>query len=236
MLQVIFVIAIAAEAMTAALAAGRRKMDWFGVCVLAAVTALGGGTMRDTLLGHYPLSWVKEPLLLVVVCAAALLTIAVARFMEQLRWPFLLLDALGLVVFTIVGYNVALEMGQSPVIVIVSGMITGIVGGILRDVLCNDIPLVFSSQLYATVSIVTGALYYIGLQLNMVHDVVTIATIVIGFTLRVLAIRFNWGMPKFIYDKDLRCVRNRNACSCRVMPASICRRRRKSSMDCRPGA
>jgi uncharacterized membrane protein YeiH len=204
MLQVIFVIAIAAEAMTAALAAGRRKMDWFGVCVLAAVTALGGGTMRDTLLGHYPLSWVKEPLLLVVVCAAALLTIAVARFMEQLRWPFLLLDALGLVVFTIIGCNVALEMGQSPIIVIVSGMITGIVGGILRDVLCNDIPLVFSSQLYATVSIVTGALYYLGLQLNMVHDVVTIATIVIGFTLRVLAIRFNWGMPKFIYDKDLR--------------------------------
>ena len=204
MLQVIFVIAIAAEAMTAALAAGRRKMDWFGVCVLAAVTALGGGTMRDTLLGHYPLSWVKEPLLLVVVCAAALLTIAVARFMEQLRWPFLLLDALGLVVFTIIGCNVALEMGQSPIIVIVSGMITGIVGGIMRDVLCNDIPLVFSSQLYATVSIVTGALYYLGLQLNMVHEVVTIATIVIGFSLRVLAIRFNWGMPKFIYDKDLR--------------------------------
>jgi uncharacterized membrane protein YeiH len=74
----------------------------------------------------------------------------------------------------------------------------------MRDVLCNDIPLVFSSQLYATVSIVTGALYYLGLQLNMVHDVVTIATIIIGFSLRVLAIRFNWGMPKFIYDKDLR--------------------------------
>ena len=204
MLQVIFVIAIAAEAMTAALAAGRRKMDWFGVCVLAAVTALGGGTMRDTLLGHYPLSWVKDPTLLLICCAFALLTIALARFMEQLRWPFLLLDALGLVVFTIIGCNVALEMGQSPVIVIVSGMITGIVGGIMRDVLCNDIPLVFSSQLYATVSIVTGALYYFGLQLNMVHDVVTIATIIIGFTLRVLAIRFNWGMPKFICRKDLR--------------------------------
>ena len=204
MLQVILVIAIAAEAMTAALAAGRRKMDWFGVCVLAAVTALGGGTMRDTLLGHYPLSWVKDPTLLLICCAFALLTIALARFMEQLRWPFLLLDALGLVVFTIIGCNVALEMGQSPVIVIVSGMITGIVGGIMRDVLCNDIPLVFSSQLYATVSIVTGALYYFGLQLNMVHDVVTIATIIIGFTLRVLAIRFNWGMPKFIYHKDLR--------------------------------
>src|SRR5882757_7922074 len=91
MLQVIFLVAIAAEAMTAALAAGRRKMDWFGVCVLAAVTALGGGTMRDTLLGHYPLTWVKDPALLFVVCGAALVTIALARFMETLRWPFLLL-------------------------------------------------------------------------------------------------------------------------------------------------
>ena len=204
MLHVIFIIAIAAEAMTAALAAGRRKMDWFGVCVLAAVTALGGGTMRDTLLGHYPLSWVADPTLLIICCGFALLTIALARFMEHLRWPFLLLDALGLVVFTIIGCNVAIEMGQSPVIVIVAGMITGIVGGIMRDVLCNDIPLVFSSQLYATISIVTGALYYIGMQLNLVHDVVTVLAIVIGFSLRVLAIRFNWGMPKFIYDKELR--------------------------------
>lgn len=204
LLEVIFVIAVAAEAMTAALSAGRRKMDWFGVCVLAAVTALGGGTMRDTLLGHYPLSWVRDPWLLLVVCGAALVTIALARFMETLRWPFLILDALGLVVFTIIGCNVALEMGQSPIIVIVAGMITGIAGGILRDVLCNDVPLVFSSELYATVSIVTGILYYFGLQFSMQHDLVTVVAAAVGFTLRVVTIMFHWGMPKFIYDKDLR--------------------------------
>ena len=204
LLQVIFVIAVAAEAMTAALAAGKRRMDWFGVCVLAAVTALGGGTMRDTLLGHYPLSWVKDPTLLLVACGAALVTIGLARFMETLRWPFLLLDALGLVVFTIVGCNVALEMGESPVIVIVAGMITGIAGGILRDVLCNDVPLVFSGELYATISIITGVLYYWGLQFGFPHEVVTVVAGVIGFTVRVLAIVFKLGMPKFIYDKDLR--------------------------------
>ena len=135
MLHVIFVVAIAAEAMTAALAAGRRRMDWFGVCVLAVVTALGGGTMRDTLLGHYPLSWVADPNLLLIACGAALVTIALARFMDTLRWPFLILDALGLVVFTIIGCNIAIEMGQNPIIVIVAGMITGIAGGIIRDVL-----------------------------------------------------------------------------------------------------
>lgn len=204
LLQVIFVVAIAAEAMTAALAAGRRKMDWFGVCVLAAVTALGGGTMRDTLLGHYPLAWVRDPTLLLVACGAALVTIILARFMETLRWPFLVLDALGLVVFTIIGCNVAMDMGQAPVIVIVSGMITGIAGGILRDVLCNDIPLIFGGELYATVSIVAGIIYYWGLQLGITHEVVTIVAVVVGFSLRVAAIVFKWGMPKFIYDKDLR--------------------------------
>jgi uncharacterized membrane protein YeiH len=204
MLYVIFVVAIAAEAMTAALAAGRRRMDWFGVCVLAVVTALGGGTMRDTLLGHYPLSWVADPNLLLIACGAALVTIALARFMETLRWPFLILDALGLVVFTIIGCNVAMEMGQHPIIVIVAGMITGIAGGIIRDVLCNDIPLVFSGELYATVSIVTGIIYWGGLQLSVAHEFVTILAIIVGFSLRTLAIMFNWGMPKFIYDKELR--------------------------------
>src|SRR5690606_5868436 len=128
------------------------------------VTALGGGTMRDTLLGHYPLVWVADPNLLLIASGAALVTIALARLMDHLRWPFLILDALGLVVFTVIGCNVALEMGQSPVIVVVAGMITGIAGGLLRDVLCNDIPLVFSGELYATVSIVTGIIYYFGLQ------------------------------------------------------------------------
>lgn len=204
LLQTIFFVAIAAEAMTAALAAGRRKMDWFGVCVLACVTALGGGTMRDTLLGHYPLAWVENPWLLVICCLAALATIALARFMAALRWPFLLLDALGLVVFTIIGCNVAMEMGHPLIIVIVSGLVTGIVGGILRDVLCNDIPLVFSSELYATVAIVAGLLYTLGIQAGLQQDLVIVAVLLIGFALRVAAIVFKLEMPKFVYDKDLR--------------------------------
>jgi uncharacterized membrane protein YeiH len=204
LLQVIFVVAIAAESMTAALAAGRRKMDWFGVCVLACVTALGGGTARDLFLGHYPLIWVANPNLLLVCIGAALVTIVIARFMDKLRWPFLLLDALGLVVFTIIGCDVAISMGQPPLIVIVAGMLTGIGGGVLRDVLCNDVPLVFSGELYATVSIVTGVIYFLGLQWGQGAEIVTIVAIVVGFSLRSLAIMFKWAMPKFVYGKDLR--------------------------------
>jgi len=204
MLTIIFYVALTAEAMTAALAAGRRKMDWFGVCLLACATALGGGSARDIMLGHYPLAWVENPYLLLLVCGAALFTIAIARVVDRLRWPFLLLDGLGTVVFTIIGCNVAIGMGLHPLIIIVAGMVTGIVGGIIRDVLCNDIPLVFSSELYATVSLVTGVIYYFGRQLGFPSDLVIVAAIVVGFPLRVLSIINKWGMPKFVYDKDLR--------------------------------
>lgn len=204
MLQVIFYVAITAEAMTAALAAGRRQMDWFGVCVLACVTALGGGTTRDVVLGRYPLIWVENPYLLLICCAAAFVTIALARYMGALRWPFLLLDALGLAAFTIIGCNVALEMGQQPIIVVVAGMMTGIVGGILRDILCAEVPLVFSSELYATVAIVSGSLYVAGRYFDIPHDLLVIGTIAIGFLLRVAAIVWKLEMPKFVYDKEWR--------------------------------
>jgi uncharacterized membrane protein YeiH len=203
MLEIIFYIAIAAEAMTAALAAGRRKMDWFGVCLLACVTALGGGTLRDTFLGHYPLYWVGNPYILLLVCGAALFTIAIARVVDRLRWPFLVLDGLGLVVFTIIGCNVAMEIGAHPLIVIVAGMVTGIAGGILRDVLCNDVPLVFRSELYATVSIVTAIIYYFGLSAGIYPDLVILVAIAVGFPLRIFALLKKWEMPKFVYDKEL---------------------------------
>jgi uncharacterized membrane protein YeiH len=199
LLHTVFVIALAAEAMTAALAAGRRNMDWFGVCVLGCVTALGGGTARDLLLGHYPLLWVEQPAYLLVTTAAALFTIAVARIMERLKLIFLLLDAVGLVVFTISGCMVAMEMGQPIIIVIVAGMITGCVGGVLRDVLCNDVPLLFSGELYATVSAITACVFFFGVRAGLPVEVMTIAAMVAGFTLRALAIVFKIEMPRFVY-------------------------------------
>ncbi len=204
MLLIAFYIAITAEAMTAALAAGRRNMDWFGVCLIACVTALGGGTIRDILLDHYPLVWVENPYVLLLVCGAALLTIPLARLVDRLKWPFLLLDALGLVVFTVIGCNIGIEAGVHPIIVIVAGMVTGTAGGILRDVLCNDIPLVFQGELYATVSMITGIIYFAGLSAGLPIDVMIIGSIAIGFTLRVMALAFRWEMPKFVYDRDMR--------------------------------
>ncbi len=204
MLLIAFYIAISAEAMTAALAAGRRNMDWFGVCLIACVTALGGGTLRDILLNHYPLVWVENPYVLLLVCGAALLTIPLARLVDRLKWPFLLLDALGLVVFTVIGCNIGIEAGVHPIIVIVAGMVTGTAGGILRDVLCNDVPLIFQGELYASVSMVSGIVYFLGLNAGVPIDLMVVIAIALGFTLRVLAIALKWEMPKFVYDRDMR--------------------------------
>jgi len=202
-LHILFLVAIAAEAMTAALAAGRREMDWLGVCLLGCITALGGGSVRDVLLDHHPLSWIAHPHYLLITGGAALATIALARFAHSLRHLFLFLDAVGLVVFTIIGVDIALGLGLPWGVAVVSGMITGCVGGVLRDVLCNEIPLLFRAELYATVSIVSGALYLAGLALAWNHELVVGGSLLTGLTLRLLALRFGWSMPKFVYTRDL---------------------------------
>ncbi len=202
LLHSLYLIAIVAEAMTAALAAGRRDMDWVGVCVIACVTALGGGSMRDVLLGHYPLTWVAHPEYLGMTAGAALLTALCAPMLRHLRKVFLLLDALGLVAFTIIGCKVAQQMDLSLSVVIISGVITGCAGGVLRDVLCNDIPLLFRSELYASVSLVTGGLYMALEHYTGASGLAVPVALAAGLALRLLALRFNWQMPKFVYRGD----------------------------------
>ncbi len=197
-------VAVAAQAMTAALAAGRRSMDWAGVCMLGAITALGGGTIRDVLLGHYPLVWVERPSYLAIAAIAAFIAILIARAVHRLNVAFLVLDAIGLVVFTMAGCDVAWQMDASLPIVIVAGMITGCAGGVLRDILCNDVPLLFRSELYASVSVVTGLFYATAFGLTLNKEVWTALTFVLGLTFRLLAIRFKWEMPKFVFDSAER--------------------------------
>ena len=205
-LYALSLVALAAQAMTAALAAGKRSMDWVGVCMLGCITALGGGTIRDVLLGHYPLVWVQQPSFLLLTAGAALVTILVARMVHRLNTAFLVLDAIGLVVFTMAGCDVARQIDPSLplVVVVVAGMITGCAGGVLRDILCNDVPLLFRAELYASVSIVAGLFYMMGFALKMNGDLWTALTFVLGLSLRLLAIRYKWEMPKFVFDENRR--------------------------------
>lgn len=203
-LLTLYLVAITAEAMTAALAAGRRDMDWVGVCMIACVTALGGGSVRDVLLGHYPLTWVRHPEYLWITAGAAIITALIAPVMRRLHRLFLLLDALGLVVFTVIGCRIAQEMQLPITVVLISGMTTGCAGGVLRDILCNDIPLLFRKELYASVSVLTGAAFMVAQAMNLPMNTSMIIAMVLGLAMRILALRFNWQMPKFVYRDEWR--------------------------------
>lgn len=199
MLTSVYLIAICAEAMSGALAAGRRNMDLFGVSLIAFLTALGGGTVRDILLGHYPVSWTQHPEYIFLTIGAGLTAMLLSRFMHHLRQLFLVLDAMGLIAFTVIGCNVALGLDYALPVVAMAGIITGIFGGILRDILCNRTPQVLRQELYASVSLLVALLYLSLRQQGVNEDINLLASFSVGLLLRLSAIRFGWSLPMFSY-------------------------------------
>ena len=155
----------------------------------------GGGSIRDMLLGHYPLGWVQHPEYLLYTIGAAIAAALTARLVHRLKSAFLILDAMGLVAFSIIGCDIAASAGVHVAIVVLMGMITGIAGGLLRDILCNEVPLVLRRDLYATVSLLTGALYMGLLHFNVPHDIATLVALGVGFCCRLAAIYFVLALP-----------------------------------------
>ncbi|ELH0263854.1 trimeric intracellular cation channel family protein [Campylobacter jejuni] len=199
----LYIIGISAEGMTGALAAGRHRMDLFGVIFIALVTAIGGGSIRDVLLGHYPLTWVKHPEYIILICFCALVATKIPRVVTKLETLFLTLDAIGLVVFSILGAQIAIDQNHGFIIAIAAAVITGVFGGILRDILCMRIPLVFQKEIYAGIAIISGVIYYsliIWLELNAL--VCTLLTLFIGVIARLLAIKYQWSLPIFSYNEE----------------------------------
>ncbi|MCL1051258.1 trimeric intracellular cation channel family protein [Shewanella abyssi] len=199
-ISALWLIGILAEAMTGALAAGKKQMDLFGVVIIGCVTAIGGGTLRDMLLGNYPIIWVENAHYLLAIAAASLLTVMIAPLMRYLSRLFLAIDAIGLAVFSIVGAQKTLMLGYSAEIAIVMGVVTGVFGGVIRDILCNQVPLIFKKELYALVALLTAALY-VAMKLNGVTEWISLSVaLTFGFSFRMLAIRYHWSMPKFDYQ------------------------------------
>ncbi|MEW5966505.1 MAG: trimeric intracellular cation channel family protein [Pseudomonadota bacterium] len=183
--------AVAVNALTGVLDAGRKRMDLIGVMMVGAATALGGGTVRDVLLGR-PVFWISDQVYLVVALATTLVVFFAVRGLRLPPRLFLVPDALGLALFTIVGTKIALAWEAPWLAASLLGVITGVVGGVLRDVLCNEVPLIFvRGELYASAAW-AGALGLVGLQALGVEPVVAAAAgmaIVLGVRLAAMAFR-----------------------------------------------
>ncbi|MDR3710852.1 MAG: trimeric intracellular cation channel family protein [Capsulimonadaceae bacterium] len=182
-------------AVSGALEARERGMDVFGACAIGFVTALGGGTLRDMVLQHGPVFWVRDSTYIVLVTLASVATFLTAQRHTVPRRILLIADAGGLAVATTIGVQKALAASVSPVIALLMGVVTGVVGGIGRDVLCNEVPLVLCEDIYATVCLV-GAILFLALRATHVPtDLASPIAVAFMFALRVAAIALNLRLP-----------------------------------------
>ena len=188
---------VAVFAVSGALAAGRTGLDLLGVIVIASLTAVGGGTLRDVLLDRHPIFWVADPVYSAAVCSATLLTVVWVR-----AWPvpanaLLVADAMGLALFTMSGAQIAETAGLSPMIIVLMGTMTGVAGGVLRDLLTGVIPLILRRDIYATAAIAGIALYLLLQALGTTRAWAFGAGMTMVAALRLLAIMRGWQLPLF---------------------------------------
>lgn len=188
---------VAVFAISGALEAGRKHFDWLGVVVIAFVTAVGGGTLRDLLLDQN-IFWIRDTTYVYVVLAAAGITLAYVRFRKPPQTSLLIADALGLALFTISGAQIAEAQNLPPIIVIFMGTITGAFGGVVRDVLCGDVPILLRpSELYATTSIVGASVYLILQKLDVHTGAAALIGMLVIAVFRIAAIFWKLRLPVF---------------------------------------
>ncbi|MCX7860130.1 trimeric intracellular cation channel family protein [Chloroflexus sp.] len=188
---------VAVFAASGVIAARDRGLDMFGLLVVAAVTAIGGGTLRDVLLDRHPIFWISDSWYAIVIIVAALLTVAYLRVWPAPRMPLLVADALGLGLFALSGAQVAEAAQCPPLIVVLLGTMTGVTGGVLRDVLTAQVPLILRREIYATAA-VAGIAVYLGLGTFGVAQPIALGVgMFVVVVLRLLAVRRDLHLPAF---------------------------------------
>lgn len=198
-LYVLDLAGVAVFAISGALAAGRLELDLLGVLVLASLTAIGGGTLRDLLMNRHPVFWMRQPMYPLVICAAALGTVAYVRLWPVPLDALLVADAFGLVLFALTGAQLAEAARLSPLVVVLMGTITGTAGGVMHDIFSGKIPLLLRNDIYASAAI-AGIALYLGLKALGLRPAWAFGLgIVCVVTLRLCAIFFGWSLPRFQY-------------------------------------
>ncbi|HEX4961611.1 MAG TPA: trimeric intracellular cation channel family protein [Thermoanaerobaculia bacterium] len=197
-LYVLSLIGVGVFAASGALAAGRKGFDLIGVVVISGVTAIGGGTLRDVLLDRHPIFWIADPTQLLVILAAAALTLLYVRFRKPPWTALLVADALGLALFTISGAQVAEQRGLPGIIVVVMGTITGSAGGVMRDILSGEVPLLLRhTELYATAAIGGITVYLLAKAGGLDPTAAALAGMATVAALRFAAILWRLRLPVF---------------------------------------
>ena len=196
-LYTIDLIGTCAFAISGVLAAENKKLDWFGATFIGFITAIGGGSIRDVLLGSYPLGWVHDINYLYAIGVGVFITILFTKAVAKLRKTLFLFDTIGIGLFTVSGLEKTLELGHLYIIAVMMGMISAVFGGVIRDTLVNDIPLIFrKSEIYATVCVFGGLLYLTLDSFGLDRSTVAISTTAFIITLRLLAVKYKITLPE----------------------------------------
>lgn len=184
-------------AISGALAASDKNMyrDIFGVTFTGFVTAVGGGTLRDMILGTRP-AWVADGNYLIVITVGVLIAIFYKYYIFKFRRTFFLFDTMGIALYTVVGVQKSLEHGVSPLAAIILGMFSAVMGGVIRDTLINEIPLIFRKEIYATACLSGAALFVILRALGVSDNINAISGVIVIFLVRILAVKFRWTLPR----------------------------------------
>ncbi len=197
-LHLLDLVGVGVFAISGALAAGRNRLDLFGVVVIALVTAIGGGTIRDILLDRHPIFWISNPSYLIVILAATALTIVWVRVRQPPLAALLVVDALGLALFAISGAQIAEQKELPALVVVMMGTITGVAGGMIRDVLTAQIPLVLrKGTLYASTAIAGNGVYLILQSLGALRSTAAALGMLTVVVLRIVSIAWGLSLPVF---------------------------------------
>lgn len=181
--------------MSGALTAMSKKLDPFGVFIIAFVTAVGGGTLRDVMIGRTPVGWMLDLNYVYVIFLGFVLSIIFRKKFDRLRTSLFLFDTIGLGVFTLIGLEKGINTGLHPVICVALGTITACFGGVIRDILCNEIPVIFRREIYATICILGGMLFFMLREFNLDKDILYITTSIFIIMIRLMAVKFKWYLP-----------------------------------------
>tara|TARA_R110000868_G_scaffold98253_2_gene270305 strand:- start:1001 stop:1603 length:603 start_codon:yes stop_codon:yes gene_type:complete len=197
MFHLLDIIGTLAFAMSGALTAMSKKMDAFGVFIIAFVTAVGGGTLRDIMIGRTPVGWMLDLEYVYTIGVAFILAIVFRKKFDRLRTSLFLFDTIGLGVFTLIGLEKGIGIGLHPMICIALGTMTACFGGVIRDILCTEIPVIFRKEIYATICILGGVVFFILKKFNLNDDFLYLITSSVIISVRLMAVKFKWYLPTF---------------------------------------